>query len=393
LPPVLEVCRISNEVHLKSLEALITVLMLQNSMEEEGIIISGDGLGQEVLLHASIFSNMRLYVPLGDCWIVVREGAKGDSYEEERLLACQESAEAGEKQVEVEGDNSALSQTRKTSFTHYTYMAFQFRKAYFKVNSEGNQGPRMAATRWAHHITLAYLPARTRDEMRRMAKDSNELLADWFATKPDGRPLDLLTSRSFLIGRHACDFVNNDRPSDYDRWPNSDVYTSGRSNFLDMEWGQICELVDNNLLSFVHEPNAIVKKVEADGIDSVTPAFVKGVCAIYWRRDRKRMLRAHEIEEESRPKYHEKGAMEIFLRDTAVSKCSEVRSLLHYLHEMLVFKWGVYHMQPTEDLGLHNEDSWHVTPQTNGLHATRQGLDTPAHANYVECYWPSESFA
>ena len=44
-------------------------------------------------------------------------------------------------------------------------------------------------------------------------------------------------------------------------------------------------------------------------------------------------------------------------------------------------------MLPSKDLGLHSEHSWHVTPQTNALEATRRGLCTPEFANYVESFW------
>ena len=85
--------------------------------------------------------------------------------------------------------------------------------------------------------------------------------------------------------------------------------------------------------------------------------------------------------------------VDILLRDAAVSQHSEARSLLHYLRELLVFKFGAYYMRPMQDVGLHGEDSWHITPQTNRLYAKRQGLDAPAHADYVECCWPSKSLA
>ena len=98
-------------------------------------------------------------------------------------------------------------------------------------------------------------------------------------------------------------------------------------------------------------------------------------------------IRDHQrITDYSRPG----GNLEVARREAVVSKCSEVRSLLHYLRELLVFKFSVFHMRPAHDVGLHNEDSWHVTPQTNELYAKRQGLSTPTHGKYVECHWPSE---
>ena len=127
-----------------------------------------------------------------------------------------------------------------------------------------------------------------------------------------------------------------------------------------------------------------------DGIEFVPPEFMKQVCAKYYERDWARVHKARKIEEECRPKYNDESVIEILLREAVVSQCSEVRSLLHYLRERLVFKFSVFHMRPAHDVGLHNEDSWHVTPQTNELYAKRQGLSTPTHGKYVECHWPSE---
>ena len=101
--------------------------------------------------------------------------------------------------------------------------------------------------------------------------------------------------------------------------------------------------------------------------------------------------KASAIEEEGRPKYALPGMVEVLLRESKVDKTSELKSLLYYLREMLVFKYGVHHMHPPEDLGLHSEDSWHVTPQTNALEATRRDLGTPKHADYVEGFWTVET--
>ena len=97
--------------------------------------------------------------------------------------------------------------------------------------------------------------------------------------------------------------------------------------------------------------------------------------------------KARAMEEEGRPKYGLHRKIEVLLRESKVGKTSELKTLLHYLREHLVFKWGVHHMLPSEDLGLHSEHSWHVTPQTNALEATRRGLCTPEFANYVESFW------
>ena len=330
---------------------------------------------------------MRLYVPLRGCQIIVREGTKGDVYEEERLLAC----------TKANADESASMPSRtkeERSETHYTYVALWLKWPRLKVIRSSGPGRTecMADVSWPHHITLAYLPLMSASEMKDMERFMNDLVDDWSTFKPEHRPTALLTSRSFVVGRRACDFTGDDLPHTVYKWQNSDVYTCYRSDFINTEWKRICELIDDGLLALVHEPKVVAMKREVDGDDSITPEFMKVVCAKYYNRDHERVREAKEVEAQSQPKYGKVDTVEVLLRDTAVSKTSEIRSLLHYLRELLVYKFSAHHMEPRKDVGLHDEDSWHVTPQTNGLYAKRQGLDTPDHADYVECQWPFAAY-
>ena len=65
--------------------------------------------------------------------------------------------------------------------------------------------------------------------------------------------------------------------------------------------------------------------------------------------------------------------------------------MLHYCRELLIFGYSVRHMQPREDIGLKN--SWHCTPQTNGLWALRRSITEGPVAvenpDYVEAEWPA----
>ena len=83
-------------------------------------------------------------------------------------------------------------------------------------------------------------------------------------------------------------------------------------------------------------------------------------------------------------KYNEEGMVEIYLNDGLVANC-EIRSLLHYLREDLVYKHRAFYMEPAEKVGLLNNDRWHVTPQTMGLYARRRGWCQPENAEYIEC--------
>ena len=285
----------------------------------DNLIILGNGPSQTVLLHENLFSNMRLYVHSKDCRVVVYGGVKGDCHDEERLRSTSSAGSVGDEEEQMEVEDVEYLQdygrTREGPVTHYTYVALQFRRAYIKYHPT-NQTARKMVIRWAHHITLAYLPWTTRSDRGKMEKVMNELLAGWIAIKPSLRPSCLLTSRSFVIGRRAGDFVgdDDDGPCAFDRWPRSDIYTSGRSDFINTKWEQICQLVDNNLLSFVCTPKEIVKKMETDGIDVVPPEFMKEVCAKYNDRECRRLHKASEIEKECRPKYHDEAVIEILLR-------------------------------------------------------------------------------
>ena len=46
-----------------------------------------------------------------------------------------------------------------------------------------------------------------------------------------------------------------------------------------------------------------------------------------------------------------------------VDKTSEIVTLLHYLRENLIYRQGVYHMEPRGNTGWHDVKSWHVTAQ------------------------------
>ena len=83
------------------------------------------------------------------------------------------------------------------------------------------------------------------------------------------------------------------------------------------------------------------------------------------------------------PKY-DFGAEVQLVNGRVHPKC-EVFTLLHYLHETLIYKHGVFYLEPRDELGVLDDRSWHATPQTEGLHARRQGLVETEYAEYVEC--------
>ena len=44
---------------------------------------------------------------------------------------------------------------------------------------------------------------------------------------------------------------------------------------------------------------------------------------------------------------------------------SDISTLLVYLRDRLIYRYGVFHMEG--HVGLHHENSWHVTPQTENF--------------------------
>ena len=77
--------------------------------------------------------------------------------------------------------------------------------------------------------------------------------------------------------------------------------------------------------------------------------------------------------------------IELFLNRCEVSQSTEMRSLLYYLSDHLVFKHSIYYLTPTHEVGLLTQAQWNVTPQTLGSYETRVGWPRSIYAEYVEC--------
>ena len=140
-------------------------------------------------LPADIFPSIRYFVPKHYCSIRGQAASKGDGYEAERLLACAETAShRGFKKQSVTVKAGIASRD-------YTYVALWFDHVYF-VRVAGGQTQR-TATRYAHHVTLAYLPAVTELERKRMEEGLNELLSSWWWKTIAPGPMHLYVSVSF----------------------------------------------------------------------------------------------------------------------------------------------------------------------------------------------------
>ena len=103
----------------------------------------------------------------------------------------------------------------------------------------------------------------------------NDLFAEWREIEPGHGPMELLTSRAFQVGRRLRDLGDGDVVDAFDRWPGTDIYHCYYSDFLHKNFEDICDLVDDGLVSFVNEPKMITEKKQIDGTDDLPPAFLK----------------------------------------------------------------------------------------------------------------------
>ena len=202
----------------------------------DSVIVQGLGSGEGVLIHEDAFANLRLRIDLDQCWIGVSSGTKGDEmYEEERLAACRISSPGLRNKGESVSDEAQLLLDEEGApHEHYTYVALWFDQPSFSIMSRSASDPRsrIDVARWRHHITLAYLPTMTAAQRMDLEKKLNDVYNDWRDIEPNHGPIDLLTSRRFVVGARIHDLSEDDVGDEFDRWPDTDVYTRYRSDFL-----------------------------------------------------------------------------------------------------------------------------------------------------------------
>ena len=191
------------------------------------------------------------------------EGTKGDAYEAERLESLVKDDVANDfVQKQLEEDAEAASQRWGKALTGYTYVAVWFDRVSFRMIFPG--GVRMLSTRWAHHITLAYLPWMDWAQRDSLQKSLNVLFHEWTITAPSFKPTSLLTSRSILIGRRARGLPPDFLRMAIDNWPGSDVYTFMRTDFLNESWARLSDLIDDGLLQFCLDPKELTVLKDSD---------------------------------------------------------------------------------------------------------------------------------
>ena len=145
------------------------------------------------------------------------------------------------------------------------------------------------------------------------------------------------------------------------------AYTYSKSDFIREPWENIKDHIEHNLLRFATTPGDILAFHKEDDCDELPKDRLMRVCRQYFDRDAARASNAARLENLCRPKHAYTTLVEILLRDCVVDSNCEIATLLHYIKELLEFKFCAYYLVPTGDTALYGPDGpnrWHITPQT-----------------------------
>ena len=234
--------------------------------------------------------------------------------------------------------------------TEYTYIALWLGPLFTKSSSG-----QFVKTEAEHHITLAYLPGMHHELKCNIRWSLDDALHGWLDGRLDplNRPIQLMPARKCVL----LDEIN-----EYGDTPEVSIWELG------------VQEINQKLLH-----GAIQMKTPVASEDvSVQKAseLEQELIVKMWHRDRGRLNQALKIESEST--CWSQGAtvtdmIPIGLSDSKVARESEISSLLHYLRELLLFKHGVYHVEPRKEVFVLDAKSWHVSPQEseNGIVAVQ----------------------
>ena len=312
--------------------------------------------------------------------------SKGDDDEEERLAAYEQTAKSDSLKrrsgLEAEPGRNREAEPGYNR-DQYTYVALWFDRMYFKPNLMSSVSGWMQ-TRSAHHISLAYLPFMSDSSMEFLRSSLTEVLGDWWATPPAERPLALLPSRKFIIGTHCEETSFDGSPDNRFIWSTQTTFNFETSDFKSECSADLRELLDEGRIRLVNDPESLAACIAKFGAGPESKKLMNDLCIEFHRRDHSRLAAAERLESACVRKYGP-GA-ELRLIEGKVHAHAEISTLLHYIRETMIYKHGVYHLEPVNEVGLLDVRSWHVTPQTRGLQASRQRLEAPDFAEYVTCF-------
>ena len=208
-----------------------------------------------------------------------------------------------------------------------TYVALDIEEMAVKLCSD-----KWVVLRWKHHITLAYLPRIIQNH--KLSQDLTDTMQNWIDTRqtPHLMPIRLLYFRTCRCYKDSS---------------SEDLYMP------------LVEL----------KPEELQREMELGTIalSSTPPAGEEenhAICRLY-NRDVQRIADAPTGVAVSVGPDGRQPPITMQLSEGRVCANSEISTLLFYLRDRLIYRFGVFHMEG--HVGLHHENSWHVTPQTENF--------------------------
>ena len=337
------------------------------------VLVEGHDQFDAVHIHEDTFGGMRLLAKHGDCWVVVHKVEKGgdQDWTEEREQACREFAENAPPIVQRLYIQRPAPVDRRFS----TYIGLHFDKLYYTATCGEEKRPRIARTNWSQYIAVAYLPDVDSLTLEAMWSSLDAILKGWTCLVPECRPSRLLSSSGVF-------WIQRPGESDEDR---------EQRDFINTEWEEIEKLVESGSLTFCREPAQMERRRLQQGDDSIDLEFVREVCANFHDEDVGRVREAREVDEDCTSKHGYPGTLEIKLDKNGVVD-SEVKSVLHYMRQELIYRFEASHREPRADVGVKDQETWRLTPQTIEIDPRREGEPgLPRLPKYVPGHWPADS--
>ena len=312
------------------------------------------------------FGNLRFYVDRRDCEVRVTMGCKGDRYETERQAAIEISKdELRRLRMLLEGDPAGpADEAGAASDKYYTYVALFYKVLMVRRIRRSTGEVTWKQTVQEHHSTLMYLPFQWPTWRDGAQLACNEWLSDWFDTPPAERPRKLLTSRKVHLLctyeelRHQPQVLR----SRHEHWPGTELYDYGKEDLGFMEQYDLDEHLKKGSLRPAKMPDEIARDMEQTGSLLPNKLLLDDFCIRIWRRDQLRLREARAMESLCTPRRAYAHKAEVYLSDCVVRPDCELFTLLHYLQQLMVFRFRAYHLLPRKDIGILTGGQWHITP-------------------------------
>ena len=211
--------------------------------------------------------------------------------------------------------------------TTYTYVALELGRLWIQLKDG-----RWAHTQINHHVTLSYLPGMSPLSMRTLQSDLQGMLNEWRKTR--ATPEKRSRNTDIMWRRHA-------------------IVQSGEGTYDDDVTYVISDLT---LDQIKHD---LATKTVYLGGRVLAEEKPDDVLRLYWR-DMGRQLDA-DARAAGLCQADEGDLMDVPLTGCNVQQKGELYDLLEYAWERLVYRHGVYHLHPVNEVGVHHRHSWHVS--------------------------------